>query len=289
MNEQIKLPDGSLVGTGMNLPQPGRFVKSVRFDKSWLLDDDQIEYLMQYQNFQEIRKIFRKYQINQGSIGSCNAAAAVGATYRTAFRVGFEHVPLSENDLYIQINGGQDQGSLLADAFNTFRDVGCSPRVLDAGTYPYQAYLKRQVPNAAYREGEGKRDTYRTHEPVKIPTDDDFDRAIATCMARGWPVIMAWHVGRNSNKLRNGYVVQSRGWGNHASFIHGGKWVGGQDLVHPNLVNSWTSFDPMYGRVGSMWGEDGNGLMTMESLAQCRKHHDFYAITSIKDYENDDT
>lgn len=281
MTEKFKLQDGTEVGTGMLPPVPGVFCKSTRFNKSWLLDDDAIETLMKFQDISITRPKYRKWRINQGSIGSCNAAAKVGMMYRVADRIGMDHVPLSENDLYIQINGGYDRGSLLSDALENGQHVGVSPRVLNAGTYPYQAYRRSQVSSAILEEAKRVRINYRTHEPIALPTDSDFVRAVASCIARGWPIAMAWHVGGSSMRLNNGYIQQSRGRGNHASFLHGGKWVGGRDLVHADLNNSWTSYDPMYGRTGSEWGEGGNGLITMESLQQCKGYHTFYTITSM--------
>jgi hypothetical protein len=79
-------------------------------------------------------------------------------------------------------------------------------------------------------------------------------------------------------RLRDGYVITGRGVGNHATYFHSAKFVGGSDIVHPDMKNSWgPSVNPDYGRVGQGWGDGGYALFTMEQAFSCNKNHYTYA------------
>ena len=271
-NEQFEF-DGDKYGTGL-APSPAdhSLLRHSRFDESLLLDDEEIKLLLQGHDPDTVRQFYRKWLINQGQIGSCNAAATIGAKYRIRDRMGLPHIPLSENDLYIRINGGSDRGSMLDDGFDELQNGGVATRLVQVAgkeiVYPYQAYNKRQLPRGLWDACKEIRADFLSWEPIRIPTGSNFARAIASCIARRWPIIVAWHVGGKTWKLDgNGYIQQGRGPGNHASFLDGAKFVGGQDIVHPNLVNSWTATDSMYGPVRQQgWGIDGCGLTTMDDM-----------------------
>jgi hypothetical protein len=280
MNELFLL-NGEYCGTGLLEPVGCRPCVSADFADNWLLDDAAIMRLMSAYQVEPMRERYRNWMINQGSVGKCNCSAAVGAAYRVRNRMGLPHVVLSDADLYVRISGGSDRGSMLDDALDVVREEGLAEYWTTAGKYPSSAYNRRQVPVDVWDLAVQSRPNYRSHEPVRIPTDGRFVRAVASCLARGWPVIMAWHVGNQTMRLRNGYIQQGRGPGNHASFLDGAKWVGGRDIVHPNLVNSWTSFDSTYGDTRGGWGDEGNGLITMDDLQQCKDRHVYYAMTSF--------
>lgn len=286
--EQFKLPDGTLVSTGNLVPDelPRAYAE---FPQAQLLDPSEAERLIKKRDYKKVRTKFAPWMINQSSVGKCNTSAAAGAFYRVRDITGQKHVALADNYMYYHINGGQDRGSMLDDGMAFLKDQGFAPRVLPSGEIGHLVYNERQVPDAIKREADAAAHRFKGWEPYRVPEDyEGFKQTIVTAIAREYPIVMAWHVGNSSMRLQNGYAVQGRGPGNHASFFHAGKWVGGKDLVHPDLCNSWgPSKDAMYGPQGSGWGEGGFGLMTMESAFQCRKYHDFYVITgAVEDPEN---
>jgi len=222
-------------------------------------------------------------------VHNCNASAAVGGLYQIGEQTGQKHVALADNYLYMNINGGRDVGSLLHHGMEFIKNSGCAPRVLPSGQIGHLVYNKSQVNRQVLQEADQEASRFKVWEPYQIPTDyAGFVRTIATCLARGYPIVMAWHVSNASMRLNNGYVVQGNGPGNHATLFHSAKWVGGKDLVHPDLKNSWgPTQDELYGPKGASWGEAGYGLLTMQSAFQCRKYHDFYVLTgAIEDPKN---
>lgn len=284
--EQFKLEDGSTVACGNLQPAtlPNLFAE---FPQSKMLDNDDIKRLLGPNRYKENRREFSKWIINQSSIGKCNTSAAVGALYRIKERNGHAHVPLADNYMYMHINGGRDRGSQLSHGMTFGRDQGLCPRVLTINgrefEFPHLAYSKRQIPREALEEAARQARRFKMHEPYRVPKDwEGFKRTIATACAREYPIVNAWHVSNSSMRLRNGYVQQGRGPGNHATIFFGGRWVGGRDLVHPDLCNSWGPVQStMYGPRNSGWGDGGYGLMTMEDAFQCRQYHDFYVLPGV--------
>jgi hypothetical protein len=125
---------------------------------------------------------------------------------------------------------------------------------------------------------------FRGWEWYRAPRDfKSFARCLASELARRNPVVFAWHVGAGSMRLRNGYVVTGNGRGNHATYFHSAKWVGGSDLVNPDMRNSWgPSQHEDYGRPGQSWGDGGFALFTMEQAFACNEWHDTYIVTSAR-------
>ncbi len=104
-----------------------------------------------------------------------------------------------------------------------------------------------------------------------VPRDyPSFRIAIASAIARDYPIIIAWHVSNASMRLNNGFIVQGRGPGNHATFIHSGKFVEGK--------TSSTQITRTHGGQRKMRcmvrvelvGEMALWFFTMESLSHCR-------------------
>lgn len=280
--ELFTLPDGTKVACGNLVPDAPSNLYS-EFPQNKLLDDADIKKLLGSGRHVALRKEFLRWMINQSSVGKCNASAQVGAQYRVRKKAGMKHVALADNHMYWSINGGRDSGSLLHKGMEFAQKVGVAPRVLKSGTIGHLVYNKSQVKPELVREANEEAGRFKTHEPFRVPTDwDGFRRTIATALALDLPVIMAWHVSNSSMRLSNGYAVQGRGAGNHASFFHSAKYVGGNDIVHPDLCNSWgPSQEELYGPKGSGWGDSGFGLMTMESAFQCRRFHEFFVIPQV--------
>lgn len=290
--EIFTLPDGGKVATGNLVPAalPRLFSE---FDDSNNLDDKDIEKLLKNDVYKQQRTKYSKWVIQQSSVGKCNTSAAVGGLYRIRDKAGMRHVPLADNHLYWRINGGQDQGSMLHDGMRVVRDGGVSSRILQVNGKDYRipdlVYNVKQLPAGVVAAANADGQRFKSFEPRRLPEDyKSFVRAVASALARGYVIVFAWHVGNASMRLNNGYAVPGNGPGNHATLFHSGRWVGGQDLVHPDCLNSWgPTQDAIYGPRGSGWGDGGYGLFTMQQAFACRRYHDFYVMTGCCDDPQD--
>ena len=292
MSEEFVLPDGTKITTGCVAPTPAEraLVADLPvYGEDFYLDPKDIEKSLKGDVYKAMRKRRQKWVLNQASLGKCNASATVGAFHNRRDLDGLAHTVLSDCYLYMHINRGKDQGSLLQDGME-FAKRGIAPRLLNLDgnnyTIPHDIYLKSQIPSKWMKVAQDAATSYATFEAYKLPVDDykTFKTALASALARDHQVIHAWHVGNNSMRLRNGYAVQGGSIGNHATLFHSGKWVGGDDLVHPDIQNSWgPSVDAMYGPTGTQgWGEGGYGLFTMQDAFVCTKYHDFWVFVGNK-------
>lgn len=290
--ERFFLPDGTEVGTGLLLADDeSKKVQSSYpvYGEEFYLDAKDIEKSLKNDTYKTFRRIRSPWVQNQGQIGQCNASATVAAFHNRRLTDGMAHVALSSNYLYMHINGGRDQGSQLVHGLE-FSKKGLAPRELivdgQKKLFPATVFSTRQVPTALLRAAAAAAPTYQSFEAYRLPSDDyaTFKIALASALARDHQVIHAWHVGRNSMNLRNGYVQVARGVGNHATLFHSAKWVGGQDLVHPDCQNSWgPSKNALYGQVSREgWGEDGFGLFTMSDAFACSSTHVFWVLPGNK-------
>lgn len=292
--DDFLLPDGTLARTGL-LPQTAEdealVAAAPMFPEDMLLDDKDISKLLSGDVYKSWRNIRSKWVLNQANLGSCNAAATVGAIHNRRALEGLAHIPFSINYIYMHINGGRDAGSTLARGIE-FAKQGAAPAVLkhdgDTWRFPLDTFNTRQVdPNWLKRAREAAQG-FQAFEPYKLPVGNYtlFKRAVASALARDFQIVHAWHVGRNSMSLRNGRVVVGRGSGNHATLAHSAKWVGGSDLVMVDVQNSWGSgsnTNPDYGTPSrSSWGEGGFGLMTMDDFYACAKNHAFWVYAGSK-------
>lgn len=290
--ERFLLPGGEEVGTGLLMPTELAIRQTVAYPvygETWWLDKADIKRSLENDMYKTWRRVRSRWMLNQASLGKCNASATVAAFHNRRMLEGHPHEVLSDCYLYMNINGGADQGSLLIDGLE-FSKQGIAPRKF---TYNGQEYLipsnvynKSQISREMFQGARDAADDYKSFEAYRLPTTSygEFKIALASALARDHQVIFAWHVGNNSMSLRNGYAQQGRGPGNHATVFHSGKWVDGDDLVHPDCQNSWgPSKDAMYGPVGTTgWGEGGFGLFTMESAFQCARNHAFWVLTGSK-------
>lgn len=291
--ERFLLPSGETVSTGYIPPTAddnNRVMANVpAYPESMLLDDKDIKKSLQNDKYKEFRKRRSKFILNQNGLGKCNASATVGGIHNVRDMAGHKHVVLSDCYLYMNINGGRDNGSVLADGFR-FAEGGIAPRVFTYNSknysIPHNVYQKRQVSAELLKAADAVAKEYATWEAYRLPVSDynTFKRYLASALARDHQVVKAYHVTNATMRLRNGYVQVGRGPGNHATVWHSAKYVGGNDLVHPDDQGSWgPSKSPEYGPVNSSgWGEDGFGLFTMQDAYSCAHNHVFWVITGSK-------
>ncbi len=288
--EVYSLPDGGKVSTGLLLPKPGEMLVMGEYPRSMRLDRKDIKRSLAQDRYKQRRQKFAKWMLNQSTIGKCCASANIGGFYTMMDQQGFPHAPLADNHLYWRCNGGVDEGCALATAFREIQKGGVSRRtiIVDGKTYriPDLVYSKRQLPPgvAAAADADGK--NFVACEAYKVPKDwTGFVETVASALARDQVIVWAWDVTNAGMKLRNGYMQCGKRAGNHANLLQSARWVEAsalEDCVHPDNRNSWgPTMDAIYGPVGSGWGDNGYGLVTMQDAYTCINYHDFYVITSI--------
>lgn len=178
--------------------------------------------------------------LDQDGQGACNAFASVQALMVLRAQAGLEHVELSAGNLYGRINGGRDQGSMLADAIRALEVEG----VCTAATVPQLAWRPATWPST-WRE-EARR--FRVLEAWDCPSFDH----LASAIQFGFAVNLGVLVGSNFETDSDGWVPDRRGGG-------GGHAMCGVGLAkHPRsgrwgikVANSW----------GEGWGQGGFGIL----------------------------
>ena len=297
-NEEFKI-DGGTVKTGLLMPTASdqKLTASLMsFPDAWMLDDKAIEKALVIngqQRYLADRKKRAKRMRNQGMIGKCNASSNASGLEQCREIQGMPDIPLSDCFTYIQVNGGQDQGSTLPSTFDNLQKVGVAPYMLQCGgmtkQFPNDAFKKSQVPADIYQQAVIEAKRFIGVRFIRLPNDfKGFTRAVASAIARKQPIVFAWMVGGNGSKLKSGYVQIAKGPGNHSNLFHSGKWVGGTELVHPDDENSWGPVqNELYGPKGASWGDGGFGLFTMEDAFACHHVHPSYIMVSAGIDDND--
>jgi len=287
----FKNPEGFEFSTGLIMPDDNQkaLMNAVEeYPDSMMLDDPDIEKLLKDYDYKQSRRDLAPYMINQSSVGKCNTSAVVGAVDQLRLQQGLPHIPLADDQLYMRVNGGRDAGSALIEGYRELLERGVAPRFVQVGgmtkAFPHFKIRQRDIPSDIWQAAMSEMSRFRGFEWYRAPLDRaGYARALASALARRQPVVFAWHVGNNGMRLRNGYAQISRGPGNHANVFHSAKYVGGQDIVHPDDRNSWgPSKDVIYGPTNSGWGEAGYALFTMDDAFACAGNHYTYIGTSVR-------
>ena len=174
---------------------------------------------------------------DQNGRGSCNACAALLALEGCREFQGLERTPLSEGNLYGQINDQVDEGSQLCDALQALRNTGTVPAAI--------------IPNPNWQQTTwppGWRDVaagYRLTEVYDCPTFAH----IITALHYAFFVDLGIPVYDNFQPDGEGFIPPPRGRlrGYHAMCGCGHRFARGTH--HAAAVNSW-----------NRWGLNGSGL-----------------------------
>lgn len=199
---------------------------------------------------------------------NCAGASAAVLVMKTIYDTRGEFVQLSNTFTYSLINGGRDQGSMLADACQSIQDVGvCTPQIVGPDDiYPAQ-YDKRKAHEEAKR--------FCVAECYAIRGGGDRDllwRTFWSALALGWKIGVAVEAGGRFDRLdSNGICGVDNGGGNHAVHADGLVEIGG-DLIATG-GNTW----PL------SWGINGRMNMRQEHFEQTVGVHEFYAVRTAVD------
>lgn len=194
---------------------------------------------------------------DQDGRGQCNASATCTATEAARAQAGLPYVYLSAGDLYSQINGGRDDGSLLEDGLEAMLTSGAATAV----TVPY------------VWDGRSRRDTVilaerKKHRVIEAYICPDFD-AMASALQQGFLIIegLLWY--DNFTPDRDGWLP-ARGAGSA-----GGHALCGYGIVQRGSTwgirtrNSW----------GNSWGVGGNCIIPESLFGE--QIGGFWAIRSV--------
>jgi hypothetical protein len=262
-DEQLILPDGVRVGTGLLVPERRPVTFSPLRDSVEILSTGQIADILDEPTRALKRNFFPadKYVNNQGALGSCNGHAGAGALTKARVLRGLPFVKLSGTGLYAQINDGKDQGSMLDDGMHAMSENGVPPWDL--------------VPNDEYRwsrisqEAKEACKDYKAFECYRV----DNEMELATALALNYVCVIAVHANNAFMRLDSAGIVSSTdGPGNHAVQAIDVRIY--QNELQFDMENSW----------GLSYGTQGRGWVSWRRhLRTTSQYHAFYAIRSTTD------
>lgn len=158
------------------------------------------------------------------------------------------------------MNGGRDNGSMLADGLKVIQQYGSCPEAL----VPWDMIYPKQQPSNA-REEAAKHKGLICYAAGTL-------QGLRTGLAKGFIAIVAVHAGGNFQRLnKNGIAGVDGGGGNHAVHVDDLCVVGGTEVYDMN--NSW----------GTSYGTSGRAYLTKDTFAQTFGNHTFYLIGSTEE------
>lgn len=258
-------PDGVERGLGCLVPKsfPTSFVPFADAPGVTILTMDQIRAKLadfKAVNYYNRRTVFSKKWIsNQHSTSACNGHSCARALSKSLYiRSGVETL-LSGADAYSQMNGGQDNGSTLADGMTIIQRNGVSTEALVPWDHIYSSQISA--------EAKAVRSRYKGFELYAADDEAQF----ATGIFYGFVGVVAVHVAGGYDRQDGDGVCQGgNGPGNHSVGIDDIGILSDGRIVYDQF-NSW----------GPEWGQDGRTrLVWSQHLATTVKYHRFFLLRS---------
>lgn len=208
------------------------------------------------------------YIRNQRSFGSCNGWSTAGALSRMRELRGEPYVCLSGADAYSQMNGGRDNGSVLADGLKLVEAAGIAPESLVpwGHVYSYQISAEAKVARSRFKGFKA----YAVDEEAEL----------ATALVLGRVGVVAVHA-TNSFNADDGDGVNrgGNGVGNHSVGVQDLR-MDGNGVLHFDMFNSWD--------IG--WCDGGYTWLTWgRHLRETVRNHRFWILLSTTDDPGDDS
>ncbi len=215
--------------------------------------------------------------INQGQRSSCNAYMAAAMLMRLIHISTGKWIPLAPEFIYMHINGGRDQGSMLDDGMKFVADVGCCKKSIGGEEIiPYQSFQKSKISMEHMRVATDDAQDQRWIEVYQFPKDsvEKCWHAILSCLAGRGVAGLAVHVG--DAYMRSKEVAGfDNGPGNHA--------VAADDIVcltpNPKSIEDFRIMSPQ--SWGTRFGDGGWVQLTHRHIATTMKYHGLYGGRSV--------
>ena len=211
MINELDMPDGTKVKLGNRVPLRSGPVRFAAIGdggtNTKLIDRSKWPSLLAAYNSIDWTQPGLPRKKNQNGVGQCNPTAAALAMEHCRARQGLHEVILSPADLYVRINGGHDDGSLLEDALSELQTNGIGTSTT-CGDLWKQGYFKGQ---ASAQE----RNRFRADEVYHCPS---FDHQFSAAL-QGFSLVtgISWY--DNYTPDADGWLPEPNGnYGGHAIF-----------------------------------------------------------------------
>ena len=136
--ELIDGVDGQQYVVGTLVPDPARLSSMTQprlSDVMPLLSDDDVMDIVNDPDLPLGRDRWDdSWTFDQGPVGKCATTATKGILMRVRDLQGLERLELSDDYIYVHVNGGRDQGSLLIDVIHQAERGTCPARFVQDGT-----------------------------------------------------------------------------------------------------------------------------------------------------------
>jgi hypothetical protein len=210
----------------------------------------------------------KKYVRNQRSFGSCNGWSTAGMLSRQRELRGEPYVCLSGADAYSQMNGGRDQGSVLADGMRIVEANGIAPEDLVPANQIYTSQISAEAKAARAR--------FKGFKTYAVDTELE----LASALVLGRVAVVAVHATNAFNQQDGDGVNRGgNGPGNHSVGVQDVR-LGPDGTIQFDMVNSWDTD----------WCDGGHTWLTWERhLRETVKGHRFWVLVSTTDDPGDDS
>jgi hypothetical protein len=260
VNEILELPDGTPVGTGLQVPTSLATAFPLYEDVGPMLSAAQIETIAKSGKAKGRTRFDPSFIKNQRTHGSCQGFASAAAATRARISRGLERVDLSGAYAYSLVNGGRDNGSLLEDGMRA-----CQAGYATEATVGWDAIYPSRY-DVAKAKAEAAR--FKMTEVYAARTE----QALFSGLALGFAAVVAVHADNGFMRLDGrGVAGGGQGPGNHAVGADGLWWDG--ELIADGF-NSW---DVTYGDDGRM------GLTWRRHFSNTASYHLYYLIRDTTD------
>lgn len=259
--DELTLPDGTPVYTGLLIPASLSTAFPVYEDAGPMLTDEQVVAVAKLRSKHGGDRFGSGYIKNQRNHGSCQGFASAAAVTRARVRRGLARVDLSGAYAYSLVNGGRDQGSMLEDGMAACAAKGYATEATVGWDAIYPSRYDR-----AKADAEAAR--FRAFEVYAVRSA----AGLFSALAGGFDCVVAVHADSEFMRLDARGVAQGgSGPGNHA--------VGCDDLWWDGelIAAGYNSWDVTYGFQGRM------GLTWNRHFGPTTRYHVFYAIRSTSD------
>lgn len=221
--------------------------------------DDEIRKVISDPNRRDMVKLFpfEKYGTNQHSTSACNGWGWAGAQTRARKLRGIDDGWVGSGSwIYSKINGGRDQGSVIAEAEPVVENIGTASQTI----VTYSMIYPQQQPKEAAVDAAN----HKVLGAYRAMTMQGFRSGLAA----GYIGIAAVMCGPKWDRITDGVAGVQSGPGNHAVCIEDIRLIGG--VEHFLLPNSW----------GIGYGNKGRVWVTAQHFKQTFPNHIFYLVPS---------